>query len=162
MSVAKIGFASRVLEIPDRPTADSTFCHDGCRGTNEAARAFARQRYDPEKEAVEERGNTLCPVEIAVLSLGDAAIVTNPAELFCELGLEIREHSPFDVTLVSALTNGACGYVPTKRAFEHGGYETHRTVYTSRLVVEAGEIIVRTSVELLVTARPSDGLMERA
>lgn len=162
MPVTKIGFASRVLEIPDRPPSDSTYCHDGCRGTNETARAFARQRYDPEKDAVKERGNTLCPVEIALLSLGGAAIVTNPAELFCESGLEIREHSPCDVTLVSELTNGACGYVPTKRAFEHGGYETHRTVYTSRLIVEASEMIVGASVELLGSARPSDELKEGA
>ena len=153
--VSKVGFASQVLEIPDRPLSESTFCNDGCRGSDERARAFARRRYDPEKEAVEGRGNTLCPVEIAVLLLGDATIITNPAELFCEYGLEIREHSPFDVTIMSGLTNGLCGYVPTKRAFEHGGYETHRTVYTSRLVVEAGETIVRGSLDLLGTARHS-------
>lgn len=156
MPVGKLGFASRVLEIRDRPLSESTFCHDGCRGTDRAARAFARRRYDPEEKAVAERGETACPVEIAALALGKAAIVTNPAELFVEYGLQIQDRSPFDVTLVSELTNGACGYVPTKRAFEHGGYETHRSVYVSRLVPEAGEIIVRASSELLEALRQQE------
>ena len=34
------------------------------------------------------------------------------------------------------------GYVPTERAFENGGYETHRSVFTSRLARNAGSIIV--------------------
>jgi hypothetical protein len=67
--------------------------------------------------------------------------------------MEISARSPFATTLVSELTNGYCGYVPTERAFEHGGYETHRTVYTSRLVKEAGDRIVNESVALLQSLR---------
>jgi len=151
--VSKVRFASRVLEIPDRPLSESTFCHDGCRGTDEAARAFARRRYEPERRAIEDRGYTTCPVEIAALALGDVAAVTNPAELFVEFGLEIRQRSPFRTTIVSELTNGYCGYVPAVRAFGHGGYETHRTVYTSRLIVDAGKIIVQACCELLNAVR---------
>ena len=53
--------------------------------------------------------------------------------MFVELGLEIRRRSPFQVMFMASLTNGYCGYVPTEKAFEQQGYETHRSVYTSRL-----------------------------
>ena len=154
--VSKVRFTSRVLELADRPLSESTFCEDGCRGTDEAARASARRRYDPEKRAIEGRGNTTCSVEIAALGLGDVAVVTNPAELFVEFGLEIKQRSPFRATIVSVLTNGYCGYVPTESAFKRGGYETHRTVYTSRLAKDAGRIIVQTSSELLEAVRSSN------
>jgi hypothetical protein len=42
--------------------------------------------------------------------------------------------------------------VPTPESFEHGGYETYRTVYTSRLAKDAGEQILRHSVDLLQLA----------
>ena len=148
-SVPKLNLTTRVLELPDRPLSESTFCHDGCRGTTEEAQRSARERYDPEQRALRERGSTTCAVEIAALSLGDVAIVTSPAELFVEYGLEIKRDSPFETTLVAELTNGYCGYVPTATAFQHGGYETHRTVYTSRLGVDAGDRIVEASLELL-------------
>lgn len=140
---------TELVEIPDRPLADSTFCHDLCRGDSEAAIAFARRRYDPEREAIAAGGPTVCPVEFQVISFGSCAIVTNPAELFVELGMEIKRRSPFDVTLVSELTNGYCGYVPTMAAFQQGGYETHRTVRTSRLVKDGGRRIVEKSLDLL-------------
>ena len=74
---------------------------------------------------------------------------TNPAELFSIYGIRIRDASPFEVTIVSSLSNGYCGYVPTSEAFRHRGYETHRTVYTSRLVKDGGDRIERHSVEQL-------------
>ncbi|MBC8872953.1 MAG: hypothetical protein H8E44_26255 [Planctomycetes bacterium] len=140
---------TEVVEIPDRALTDSTFCHDLCRGESEAAIAFARRRYDPEREAIAAGGPTVCPVEFQVISFGSCAIVTNPAELFVEFGIEIKRRSPFDVTLVSELTNGYCGYVPTMAAFQQGGYETHRTVRTSRLVKDGGRRIVEKSLDLL-------------
>jgi hypothetical protein len=155
-AVAGLQWASRVLSIPDRPLEQSSFCHDGCRGDSEAALARARQRYDPERVAVAARGQTACPVEIAALSLGDVALVTNPAELFVEYGLEMKRRSPFPTTLVAELTNGYCGYVPTQRALargECGGYETHRSVYTSRLAADGGAQITAAALSLLETLR---------
>ena len=54
----------------------------------------------------------------------DFAIVTNPTELFCGIGMRIKQQSPFRHTMVAELTNGAHGYVPTAKAFEGGSYET--------------------------------------
>ena len=147
--VLEVRMVQDVLEIPDRPWAESTFCHDLCRGDDDRARDRARRRYDPEETAVKARGATVCPVEIQGISFGETAIVTNPAELFTAFGIEIREQSPFPVTLISELTNGYCGYVAPEPAFEERGYETHRTIYTCRLAKDGGRRITDASVEML-------------
>lgn len=147
--IDRLRFASEVLAIPDRPLTESEFCEDNCRGTDLASLHFAQGRYLPERLAVQERGATGCVVEIGAISIGDAAISANPAELFCALGLEIKKRSPFPVTMISELTNGYCGYVPTEAAFDEKGYETHRTVFTSRLAKNGGRVIVEKSVEML-------------
>ena len=90
-----------------------------------------------------------CDVEFQAIAFGEVAIVTNPAELFSIYGVKIKQASPFEVTFVASLTNGYCGYVPTVGAFRHGGYETYRTVYTSRLAKDAGDRILQESIELL-------------
>src|SRR5690606_22543211 len=120
---------------------DSDFCHDDCRGDSDEVRQRIRRRYDPEEAALRQRGVTSCDVEVQCIVLGEVAIVTNPAELFSAYDGVIQRDSPFAITLVSELTNGYCGYVPTPEAFSHGCYETHRTVFTSRLVKDAGEQI---------------------
>ena len=147
--IRELRFASEVLEIPDRSLEESEFCEDNCRGRGPEYLAYSRNRYGPEKIALQDRGPTSCLVEIGAVSMGNVAIATNPAELFVEYGLEIKQKSPFEVTLISELTNGYCGYVPTEKAFAEGGYETHRTVFTSRLAKNGGQIIADKSVEML-------------
>lgn len=78
----------------------------------------------------------------------DFAIVTNPDELFCEIGLSIKKQSPFKHTMVAEQTNGAHGYVPTAKAFEGGSYETWFGEH-SYLTTRAGEIIEKESLEIL-------------
>jgi hypothetical protein len=80
-------------------------------------------------------------VRVNVLRLGEAVICTNPAELFVEFGLDLRRHSPAKLTIISQLTDGYCGYVCTRHAFEGGGYETWPAA-TSQLAPEGGERIV--------------------
>ncbi len=62
-------------------------------------------------------------VEVAVLRVGEAALVGLPGECFCELGLEIKRRSPARFTLVAGLCNDAIGYIPTRESFSQGGYE---------------------------------------
>lgn len=78
----------------------------------------------------------------------DFAIVTNPVELFCEIGLSIKKQSPFPHTMVAEQTNGAHGYVPTAKAFEGGSYETWFGEH-SYLTTRAGEIIEKESLDIL-------------
>ena len=53
----------------------------------------------------------------------DVAIWSLPVELFCEISNEIRDRSPFPYTFYYGYTNGWLGYLPTEKAFQHGGYE---------------------------------------
>ncbi len=87
-------------------------------------------------------------VEVQALRIGAAAIVSNPAEYFCALGLEIKKDAPWKPALVVELANGYCGYVPTEAAFHEGGYEM-RTARSSFLDPVSGEEIVRASLGLL-------------
>ena len=86
---------------------------------------------------------------ITGLRLGDDfAIVTNPDELFCEIGMSIKKQSPFKHTMVAEQTNGAHGYVPTAKAFAGGSYETWFGEH-SYLTTRAGEIVKKESLDIL-------------
>lgn len=83
---------------------------------------------------------------VQVLAVNDWALVFAPGELFVELGLEIKLGSPLRQTMVVAYSHGVRHYVPMRKAYEEGGYEsTYGTVFGP----EAGETIVATALDLL-------------
>jgi hypothetical protein len=85
---------------------------------------------------------------VHVMRIGDVALCCNPAELFVEFGLAIKQISPARVTLLAELSNGCIGYVPTPEAIRHGGYSALSTGNT-RLIAEAGWMIVDSTASLL-------------
>lgn len=92
--------------------------------------------------------------EVQALALGDGlAVVGLPGEIFADLGLHLRERSPFLHTLVVGLANDAIGYVPTQRAYEEGGYEST----ASRLQAGSGERLVEEALTLLDDLRAESG-----
>ncbi len=89
------------------------------------------------------------PFLITGIRIGeDFAIVTNPTELFCEIGMRIKKRAPFKHVMVAEQTNGAHGYVPTSKAFEGGSYETWFGEH-SYLTTRAGDIIESESLYIL-------------
>ncbi|HEY3284892.1 MAG TPA: hypothetical protein VGN26_21675 [Armatimonadota bacterium] len=133
------------LEVPIRPWPSS-----GDRCQPHPWDAACEEVYRQAKECWPERLSAESPVSVRlnVLRVGDAAICACPAELFVEYGLRIRELSPAKVNLLAELTDGYVGYVPTRLAFQRGGYETWPAP-TSQLVPEAGDPIVETTTHLL-------------
>jgi len=103
------------------------------------------------------------PCEIQAIQIGPAAFVSSPAELFCELGLRIKQASSFPFTFVVELANGCVGYVPTREAMgpSGGGYETRMGMH-SFLTPRAGEAIVEKSVEILSGFNPPKSKAVRA
>lgn len=86
------------------------------------------------------------PLDVQVFRLGnDLAVVALPGEVFAELGLAIKKASPFKHTLVIELANDNPAYVPTRKAFEEGSYET----VNSRCVPGTGEKLVEIAIGLL-------------
>lgn len=79
------------------------------------------------------------------VAFGGLAFLGISGEPFCELGREIREHSPYPVTFVCGTTNGYGDYYPTAEAYDQGGHEPNNT----RLARGCGEKIVNSSDVLL-------------
>jgi hypothetical protein len=86
-------------------------------------------------------------VNLNVLRIGDAAICTNPGELYCQFGLDIKKDSPAKVTIVSELTDGYVTYIPTRKAIANGGYSAWPG--SAMLAADAGETIVAHTREML-------------
>ncbi len=81
---------------------------------------FARMRA--------ERGDALqgldaYPLIVHGVRIGPVALVGVPVELFCEIGMAIRDAAPFATTLVSGYWNGYRNYLPTDAERPRGGYE---------------------------------------
>jgi hypothetical protein len=92
------------------------------------------------------RFGRVLPMEVQAFRLDDDTILVGlPGEVFVELGLAIKQASPFRNTLVVELCNNDIGYVPTKKAFGEGSYE----VVNSRIQSGGGEILVAAAGRLL-------------
>jgi hypothetical protein len=87
------------------------------------------------------------PLEVNVITLGqDVAIVCLPGEVFVELGLAIKQASPFPNTLVIELSQCVeTVYIPHRAAYAGGSYE----VTNSTLQPGGGEMLVEAAVRLL-------------
>ena len=132
------------LPSPERAQADLAAAEAAVaaeRGAAEERARAAGAAFDPEKAvswttgmrlksaqerlAAIERGETdlKVPIEVQAVALGEIGLVSLPAEVFFEIGEEIRRQSPFAITLPVSYANGAIGYVPTQAEVPAGGYE---------------------------------------
>ena len=80
----------------------------------------------------------------------DTALVGLPGEVFVELGLAIKQASPFANTMVVELSQDCPDYVPTRKAFGEGSYE----VVCSWVEPGGGEMLVDSAVRLLEQLKP--------
>ena len=83
-----------------------------------------------EKGDVDEILNRQLPLECHAMRIGNCCITSTPAENFVAVSLELKERSPFEVTMLSATTNGATtGYIPTDEAYDRFCYEAQASTF---------------------------------
>lgn len=92
--------------------------------------------------------NPVDTLPIHVIRIGDVALVTQPCELYCQFGLEIKRRSPAPITAVVGLADGYNGYCPTIYSILGGGY-SGEPIYWTRLEPYAGYKIVESAGPML-------------
>lgn len=90
--------------------------------------------------------------EVQVIAFGrDLAVVGYPGDSFVELGLAMKQNSPFALTLVSEQSaNGSLSYIPNERAYPEGSYE----VESARVAPGGGEVLATAAVRLMTEMFP--------
>jgi neutral ceramidase len=87
------------------------------------------------------------PVLIQAVRIGEQSIVSMPFEVLVEIGLEIKEKSPFERTFLIGLANGGYGYLPPPNQHKLGGYETW--LGTSRFQPQSSDLLIKQLLEML-------------
>ncbi len=90
------------------------------------------------------------PLNLTVARIGDVGVVGLGGEVLTEIGMAIKEASPFAHTLIITHCNGTAGYLPPKNLYPEGGYE----IQTSRFAPGAAEIVIKRAVEMLHALKP--------
>lgn len=85
---------------------------------------------------------------VQAIRIGDTAIVGVPAEYFTQLGIDIKNRSPFRHTFVFELANDWIGYLPNLEGHKLGGYQVW-TGFHSYAEPGTGERIADLAVNLL-------------
>jgi hypothetical protein len=68
-------------------------------------------------------GESSIKAEVTGIKIGDCVMISSPAELLVEIGLNLKKFSPYKPTLVAAFSNGYMHYGPPVEAYDKGGYE---------------------------------------
>jgi len=85
------------------------------------------------------------PVRITAARVGDAAFIGFNLEMLTEIGMAIKDSSPFTHTFVITHCNGASGYIAPAELYKEGGYE----VTSSRFGIGSAETLVKRATRLL-------------
>lgn len=128
----QIAWANTVLAVKDQAERDKL---------PPLAEAYARRALSLAK------ASETVTVPLQALRIGDLAVCGIPFEAFVEIGLELKQRSPFPRTMVIGLANGNNGYLPTPEQHKRGGYETW--LGSSLVQEDASVILINNLLEML-------------
>ncbi len=143
-----LAMRSEIVQVPLQRYGPEkvAWAHESIKKVGTRELSFLEQVEAYKILALEMRPGRTIGLEVQVFRLShDVAVVGLPGEVFVDLGLAIKRASPFATTLVIELCQDAPGYIPTKKAFAEGSYET----VNSRIAPGGGEIMVDAAVRLL-------------
>jgi hypothetical protein len=96
-------------------------------------------------------GKTNAGIRTHFITFGDVALVGCNIEPFCEIGMAIKQQSPFPVTSMCGYTNGRMAYLPTADEWTKGGYEVENSPFGRG----AAEVLQREVLTTLQTLKAS-------
>ncbi|HVE40465.1 MAG TPA: hypothetical protein VNM14_11285 [Planctomycetota bacterium] len=122
LAAIKREFSYRVRRFDDsrEEEAVSTYCK---KRAGNHAEGFI-QVFRDQRDVLRPRQGELRKTWLQAVRIGDVAVVGVPAEYFTTLGLDIKRRSPFRYTYIAELANDWIGYLPDRKAFDLGGYQT--------------------------------------
>lgn len=121
ISASEIKQAHEVLEQCGDSSSDTDMTSEGlAKGEGPVARFFAEQLLAfAGKCSGRER-----TFKLVVIKFGKQALFASiPGEAFTEIGLALKETSPYAHNFIVELAMGECGYIPLPECFTRGGYE---------------------------------------
>ena len=71
----------------------------------------------------DQSGEQTITAEVQGIKIGDCILVTSPAELLVEIGMNIKKSSPYKHTFIAAYSNGYLHYGCPTSYYDKGGYE---------------------------------------
>jgi len=90
-------------------------------------------RYPWATQVEARQGHWAIPMSLTLIQLGKLLWVGYGAEVFNQIGTQIKDISPTEHTIFSSMTNGCIGYLPTAEEHPLGGYEIDLSPFFYRL-----------------------------
>lgn len=121
LAALKRSFKFRVRHFDEAAEEEAVtrYCRQYVSATDDTvARVFRKMRQELAPRQGQEQETWL-----QVLLIGDVALAAVPAECFTQLGLDIKNRSPFRFTYVAELANDWIGYLPDRTGHQLGGYQ---------------------------------------
>jgi hypothetical protein len=143
-----LGAASRELTLAVRkPDGELKAYLAKVRAKSEDEKPYHQhEKIYAERIRLLEAGPDQVQVMLQAFRIGDLSVAAIPFEVFTEIGLEIKEKSPFADCFTIELANGSYGYLPTPEQHKLGGYETW--MGTNNVQLDASVKIVETILGL--------------
>jgi hypothetical protein len=114
----------------------------------------ALQAYAQEVEYLQEEAALAVPTSVQAFRLGRFGLAGLPGMPFVEFALEIKKHSPFQATLVAGNVGDHPGYMITREAFQHKGFEAW-PARSAKIGPGGGEFTAQEAISLLEHLRRS-------
>lgn len=122
-SAPVLGAALEWVELaPRRPTPEQLVEAERYLAEHSLSEDLSRYAYAREHVLMADMPERMS-LPIQALRIGDTALVGLPGEVFAEVGLELRQRSPFAHTVPVGLANDTIGYVAPDYQMDLGGYE---------------------------------------
>ncbi len=97
-----------------------------------------------QKEIEKNEGNNKT-VDVEAIRIGDFVLVSFPGEPFAQVGLNVKEKSPFPNTFLAGYSNGYIHYAPSADSYKEWGYEVMNCI-----LAPEWQAIYETEIEKLI------------